>query len=85
MKEFRYIITDALGIHARPAGLLVKLSSTFESNITIKKEEKEVDAKRVIGLMGLGVKKGAEIIVKADGVDELAAIVALEEFFKENL
>lgn len=85
MKEFTYTITDELGIHARPAGLLVKEAAGFSSNITLVKDGKEVDAKRILGVMGLGVKKGAEVIVKADGADEDAAITALESFFKANL
>lgn len=85
MKEFAYTITDELGIHARPAGLLVKEAAGFSSNITLVKDGKEVDAKRILGVMGLGVKKGAEVTVRADGADEDAAITALESFFKANL
>lgn len=85
MKEFAYTITDELGIHARPAGLLVKEAAGFSSNITLVKDGKEVDAKRILGVMGLGVKKGAEVIVRADGADEDAAINAIEAFFKANL
>lgn len=85
MKEFAYTITDELGIHARPAGLLVKEAAGFSSNITLIKDGKEVDAKRILGVMGLGVKKGAEVIVRADGADEDAAINAIEAFFKANL
>lgn len=85
MKEFAYTITDELGIHARPAGLLVKEAAGFSSKITLVKDGKEVDAKRILGVMGLGVKKGAEVTVRADGADEDAAVAALEKFFKENL
>lgn len=85
MKDFTYTITDELGIHARPAGLFVKKAGEFASAITIEKDGKEVDAKRILGVMGLGAKKGAEVIIKAEGADEDAAIAALEEFMKENL
>lgn len=85
MKEFRYTVKDELGIHARPAGLLVKQAASFQSAITIAKEGKEVDAKRIISVMSLGVKKGQEVILKANGEDEDAAIAALEAFFNENL
>ena len=84
MKEFKYVITDAEGIHARPAGLLVKEAMKYSSNITLEKEEKVVDAKRIMAVMGLGVKQGQEVTVKADGSDENAAIAALQEFFKAN-
>lgn len=85
MKSFTYVITDAQGIHARPAGLLVKAASTYESKITISKDKKEVDAKRIIGIMGLGIKAGETVTVSIDGPDEAEAVVVLEKFFQENL
>lgn len=85
MKEFKYVITDELGIHARPAGLLVKEAGKFQSDIKIKKGEKEADAKRIFGIMGLAAKKGDEIVLTADGADEAEAITAIEEFLKANL
>ena len=85
MKEFRYENTDEQGIHARPAGLFVKEAAACECNVTISKEGKEVDAKRILGVMGLGVKKGQEIVLKTDGADEDAAMEKLSAFLKENL
>ena len=85
MKEFKYVITDELGIHARPAGLLVKEAAKFQSDIKIKNGEKEADAKRIFGIMGLAAKKGDEIVLTADGADEADAIAAIEEFLKANL
>lgn len=85
MKEFKYVITDELGIHARPAGLLVKEAGQFQADIKIKKGEKEADAKRIFGIMGLAAKKGDEIVLTADGTDEAEAIAAIEEFLKANL
>ena len=58
MKSINYTITDELGIHARPAGLLVKLAAGFQSDITIVKDGKEANAKRIMALMGLGATKG---------------------------
>ena len=58
MKTFEYTITDELGIHARPAGMLVKEASEFASKIMIASPKKEVDAKRIMGVMSLGVKEG---------------------------
>ena len=85
MKEFRYVITDEQGIHARPAGLFVKEAAACECNVIISKEGKEVDAKRILGVMGLGVKKGQEIVLKTDGADEDAAMEKLSAFLKEKL
>lgn len=85
MKEFKYTVTDELGIHARPAGLLVKKAGEFQAKVILATNGKEVDAKRVLGVMGLGAKKGIEVVIKADGADEDAAIKALSDFMKENL
>lgn len=85
MKEFNYVITDELGIHARPAGMLVKEAAKFQADIKIKKGEKAADAKRIFGVMGLAVKKGEEVTITAEGADEAEAIAAMEEFFKANL
>ena len=85
MKEITYTITDPEGIHARPAGVLVKEAAKFTSKVIIAKDGKEVDAKRILGLMGLGVKCGQEIVLKTEGEDEDAAIEALGKFLEENL
>lgn len=85
MKEFSYVITDPEGIHARPAGLLVKEANKFASSVTIKKGSKTADAKRIFGVMGLIAKKDETIQIIAEGNDEAEAISALEAFVKENL
>ena len=85
MREFRYVIKDEQGIHARPAGLFVKEAASCESKITISKDGKEVDAKRILVVMGLGVKKEQEIVLKAEGSDEDQAIEKLSKFLQENL
>lgn len=85
MKEFKYILTDKEGIHARPAGLLVKKANEFSSSVIIGKGEKSADAKRIFGVMGLGAKCGEEIFMTAEGDDEVKAIAALEAFMKEHL
>lgn len=85
MKEFQYVITDPEGIHARPAGLLVKKANEFASKVTIKKGDKSADAKRIFAVMGMGVKSGEKITVSAEGEDEAAAAETMEQFLKENL
>lgn len=85
MREFTYVITDTEGIHARPAGELVKAAKEYQSSVTIIKDEKKADAKKLFGLMGLGVKQGMEIKMQIEGEDEDAAAEALEAFLKENL
>lgn len=85
MTELRYVIKDALGIHARPAGLLVKEAASFPCAVTISKGDKEVDAKRILSVMGLGVKCGEEITIKIDGDQEEQAVKVLRKFLEENL
>ena len=85
MKEFKYVIKDEQGIHARPAGMFVKEAAAFSSKVTISKDGKEVDAKRILGVMGLGVKKGHEVTFTFDGADEDAAYEAVSKFMQENL
>ena len=83
MKEFKYVITDEVGIHARPAGLLVKEAKQFTSTIMISKGDKSAKATALMKLMGMGVKKGDEITVEGD--DEDAAAAAIEAFLKANM
>lgn len=85
MKEFTYTITDPEGIHARPAGELVKAAKAFSCNIKMIKDGKEGDCKRIFGIMGLGVKQGMEVRMTFDGEDETEASEAVEKFMKENL
>lgn len=85
MKEFTYTITDAQGIHARPAGELVKVAKGFNSTIKLSKDGKEGDCKKIFGIMGLGVKQGNEVVFTFDGDDEDAACDAVSKFMQENL
>ena len=85
MREFKYVITDNEGIHARPAGLLVKLVKTFKSEIMISKGEKTVKASKTLGVMSLGATKGSEVVLTFNGEDEDAAYEAVSKFLQENL
>lgn len=86
MKEFTYTITDPLGIHARPAGLLAKTAKGFgDTTVTVTKDGNTVKASQLMKLMGLGVKQGNQVTVAADGPAEDDAIAAMKKFFEENL
>ena len=85
MKEFTYKICDELGIHARPAGLLVKKAGEFASEIIMYNGEKSADMKRIFALMSLGVKKGDTVRVTVSGGDEDSACKEIESFLKNNL
>ena len=78
MKTFEYTIKDELGIHARPAGLLVKEAKRFESECTITKDGKTKKLTQLMMLMSLGVKQGDTVTVTAEGADEEAAAAALK-------
>lgn len=85
MKSFTYTITDPVGIHARPAGLLVKQIKTYQSEIIIEKDDKQVNGLRLMALMGLGVKKGDSITVQITGADEDQAAEELKSWMEKNL
>lgn len=85
MKEFQYVITDPEGIHARPAGELVKAAKAFTCSIKLTKDGKSGDCKKIFGIMGLGVKKGNEVVLTFDGDDEEAACEAISKFMQDNL
>ncbi len=85
MREFKYVITDQEGIHARPAGELVKVAKEFACSIKLEKEGKSGDCKRIFGIMGLAVKKGQEVTLTFDGADEDAAYETVSKFMQENL
>lgn len=85
MKSFSYTVKDELGIHARPAGMLVKEVKNFQSKVTLEKDGKSVDASRLMAVMGMGVKKNQTVTVKVEGDDEGAAFDAIKAFFETNL
>lgn len=85
MKSFDYTITDEIGIHARPAGILAKKAKEYASRITITKGGKTAEAQKLMVVMSLGVKKGETVTVSAEGEDEEKAAADMETFFKENL
>lgn len=85
MKKFEYTIKDEVGIHARPAGMLVKEAKKYESKITIAKDAKKAEATKLMALMGLGVKCGQTVEVEIVGADEEAAYEHMLKFFEENL
>jgi len=85
MKELKHIIRYELGIHARPAGLLVKTLREFSCETRVGTPRKMVDGKRVFAVMGLGLRQGDEITLTFDGSDEDAAVAGAELFLGANL
>ncbi|MGM9646469.1 MAG: HPr family phosphocarrier protein [Eubacteriales bacterium] len=85
MREFEYTIKDELGIHARPAGLLVKAAKATNCRISVVKGDKTADATRLFAVMGLGIKQGDTVTVTCDGENEEEAILQMRSFFENNL
>lgn len=85
MKVFTYVITDKAGIHARPAGMVVKEAQKFQAAVTVKAQKGSADAKKLMEIMSLGIQCGDELTVEVDGADENEAASAVEKVFKEWL
>jgi phosphocarrier protein len=78
-------VHNKLGLHARPAARFVELANRFKSDIYIKKNTATVSAKSIMGVMVMGVNKGTEIIIEANGPDEQAALTALVDLVETGL
>ena len=85
MQEFNYVLQDPSGIHARPAGLLVKKANSFRSRISMSKGTRVVDVKRIFSLLSLGAKQGDSVFLRIEGDDEEQAAAAIQTFLRENL
>lgn len=85
MVSFTYVIKDKLGIHARPGLLLVQEAGKLTSNITINKDAKSGDAKRMFCVMNLAVKQGDQITVQVEGENEAADAEVMKNFLEHNL
>ena len=85
MKKFEYVITDEVGIHARPAGGLVKEAKKYESKIMVSANGKSAEATKLMAVMSLGVKCGQTVEVEITGSDEETAYENMKAFFEANL
>lgn len=85
MVTFTFTVNDEMGLHARPAGELVKEAAKCTSKVTIRKGEKTGDAKRIFNVMGLSVKAQEEVEITVEGENEKAEAEALEAFVRENI
>lgn len=86
MAEKVFTVTSESGIHARPATILVQTASKFNSDIHLEYNGKTVNLKSIMGVMSLGIPKGAQIKITAEGEDAAEAMAALTETLsKEGL
>ena len=84
MVEKQYKVMAESGIHARVASELVQASSRFYSETTLEYKGKKVNLKSIMGVMSLGIGKGADIKISVEGQDEEAALVALQEVLEKE-
>lgn len=84
MKEKIIKVSNKMGLHARPAAMLVQTSSKFQSNVKIMKDDFEVDAKSIMGVMTLAAARGSELKFVADGPDENEVLAAIEGLFNSG-
>lgn len=85
MKEFEYVIKDEVGLHARPAGLLIKCVKGCQSKVLLTKGSETVDADKLMAVMRLAVKKGEKVKIQVSGDTEAADVQTLQKFFEENV
>lgn len=81
MTEKEFVISNKLGMHARPASLLVKEAGRFKSRILLSKDGLEINGKSIMGVMLLAAECGSKILVRAEGPDEKEAVEALGQLF----
>ncbi len=85
MVKFTFVVNDEMGLHARPAGALVKEAAKCTSKVTIRKGDKTGDAKRIFNVMGLSIKAQEEVEIIVEGEKEAEEATALQTFIKENI
>jgi phosphotransferase system HPr (HPr) family protein len=82
--ETSLVITNKVGLHARPASLLVQTAAQFQSKIQVQFDDKTANAKSMLGVMKLGASQGDTILVRAEGEDAEQAIAALTDLARHN-
>jgi phosphocarrier protein HPr len=78
-------VTNSVGLHARPATFFIQKSNEFKSSIWVEKGDRRINAKSLLGILSLGIIKGTEIKIIADGVDEEAAVSSLINLIENEL
>ena len=79
-----FMVSNKLGIHARPAAMFVRTANRFTCEIFVEKDGEKVNGKRIMGLMMLAAGPGSKVTVSAHGHDALQALAELERLFKQK-
>ena len=82
MVKKEVIVTNNIGLHARPATFFIQKANTYKSSVWVEKDERKVNAKSLLGVLSLGIAKGMSITLIADGQDEVGAIDGLVELIQ---
>lgn len=75
----KIVVKNKQGLHARPAALFVQVANKFDSRITVRRNDEEVNGKSIMGILMLGAEKNSIIIIEAEGHDANFAILELEK------
>lgn len=81
--EKEFVVSNEQGIHARPATKLVQLANEFDCDLELVFDGNTVDLKSIMGVLSLGVTRGASVVIRANGVDEHDALNKISKFFNE--
>jgi phosphocarrier protein HPr len=84
MTEKEFIVKNRLGLHARPAALFVQTTGRFQSSVTVRKGDQDVDGKSIMGLMMLAAEEGSKLTIIANGADEADMIAAVGKLFESR-
>jgi len=82
--EAKVVIANKAGIHARPASMLVQAATKFQSKIKLAAKGKSIDAKSILMIMSLGLVKGTEVVISAEGADADAAVKAIKDLVESK-
>ncbi|MBZ4646324.1 MAG: phosphocarrier protein HPr [Petroclostridium sp.] len=78
------VVQNQVGLHARPATFFIQKANEFKSSIWVEKDERKVNAKSLLGVLSLGISKGTQITIIADGADEENAVNAMVNLINSN-
>lgn len=77
-------VQNQVGLHARPATFFIQKANEYKASIWVERESRKVNAKSLLGVLSLGIQRGMQITLTADGADEEAAVKALAELVNSN-
>ena len=78
------VVQNQVGLHARPATFFIQKANEFKSNIWVEKDERNVNAKSLLGVLSLGITRGTSITIVAEGADEEEAVSALVDLISSD-